>query len=136
MKKNILSVFLILISLILISLGLYYFLKIPLINSFRIVFGSLYLLFLPGFILTYIFFPKTKEFSKERQKNSIDWIERIALSFGLSIAIVPLTVFYLNLLGIKITFINTFLIILAIVIILSIILAVRLKRFNRNDIYH
>jgi len=56
-------------------------------ESFRIVFGSVYVLFLPGFILTFVFFPRTKEFdSKEKENGAIDWIERIALSFALSIA--------------------------------------------------
>lgn len=87
-------------------------------ESFRIVFGSVYVLFLPGFILSFVFFPKTKEFdSKEREKGEIDWIERIALSFALSIAIVPLAVFYLNLIGVKINLINSFLTILGIVVI-------------------
>ena len=41
-------------------------------------------------------------------EDEIDVIERIALSFGLSIALFLLLIFYLNyLLGIKITFINS-----------------------------
>ncbi|MFW5746867.1 MAG: DUF1616 domain-containing protein [Nanoarchaeota archaeon] len=59
----------------------------PLVQSVRIVFGSVYVLFLPGFAWTYAFF------------SDIDIIERVALSFALSIAIVPLTIFYLSLLG-------------------------------------
>ena len=86
------------------------------LESFRIVFGSVYVLFLPGFIISFIFFPKTNE------KKGIDWLERIALSFALSIAIVPLVVFYLNLAGIKITLLSTSLIILGIIIVSVIIL--------------
>ncbi|MBS3088392.1 DUF1616 domain-containing protein [Candidatus Pacearchaeota archaeon] len=87
-------------------------------ESFRIVFGSVYVLFLPGFILTFVFFPRTKEFdSKEKENGAIDWIERIALSFALSIAIVPLAVFYLNLIGVKINLLNSFLTILGIIAI-------------------
>lgn len=52
----------------------------------QIIFGAVFVLFVPGFALSFAFFPK----------KEIDWIERIALSFGLSIAIVPLLVFYLN----------------------------------------
>ena len=93
------------------------------LESFRIVFGSVYVLFLPGFIISFIFFPKTKEFdSKDKHKGEIDWLERIALSFALSIAIVPLVVFYLNLAGIKINLLNTSLIILGIMIASVIIL--------------
>jgi len=85
------------------------------LESFRIVFGSVYVLFLPGFIISFIFFPKTKEFDKKGE--GIDWLERIALSFALSIAIVPLAVFYLNLAGIKISLLNTALIILGIILV-------------------
>jgi uncharacterized membrane protein len=63
---------------------------LPILQSFRIVFGSVFVLFLPGFVWTYVFFKK-----QER-------LERIALSFALSIAIVPLLVFYANLLGMPI----------------------------------
>ena len=81
------------------------------LQSFRIVFGSIYVLFLPGFIISFIFFRKTSE------KEGIDWLERIALSFALSIAVVPLVVFYLNLIGVKINLLNTSLIILVIIAI-------------------
>lgn len=56
------------------------------LNVLRIIFGSIFILFLPGYFWSFAFFNKGK----------IDLIERIALSFGLSIALVPLTVFYLN----------------------------------------
>jgi len=83
-----------------------------LLDSFRIVFGSVYVLFLPGYFLTYLFFPKNLN-----ENERIDAIERIALSFALSIAVVPLIVFYLNLLGMKISVVNVFITILAIIII-------------------
>ena len=68
------------------------------IELIQILFGSLFVLFIPGFAWTFVFF----------KKDEIDAIERIALSFGLSIALVPLLIFYLNyLFGIKITFINS-----------------------------
>jgi uncharacterized membrane protein len=69
----------------------------------RMIIGSIFVLFIPGFAWTFAFF----------EKNEIDAIERIALSFGLSIALVPLTVFYLNyLFHIKITALNSFIVIL------------------------
>lgn len=74
-----------------------------------LVFGSIFMLFLPGFALSWLFFP---------QKSEIDWVERIALSFGLSIAVVPLAVFCLNLLfGARIDFQNIAIIVAAITII-------------------
>jgi LPXTG-motif cell wall-anchored protein len=98
-------------------------------ESFRIVFGSVYVLFLPGFILTYLFFPKTKSFdSKAEEKGSIDWIERIALSFALSIAVVPLVVFYLNLIGLKINLLNSFFTILGIIILSLIGIYVKFRK--------
>lgn len=58
------------------------------------IIGSVIFLFLPGLSLSFGLFP---------MKGEIDWIERIALGFGLSIAIVPIIMFLLNfLIGIKI----------------------------------
>ncbi len=84
------------------------------ITPLRIVFGSIYVLFLPGFILSFIFFPL--------KEKGIDLIERIALSFALSIAVVPLVIFYLNLIGLKISALNSFLSILGIIIVELVVL--------------
>jgi uncharacterized membrane protein len=56
------------------------------LEGLRLVFGGIFVLFAPGFAWSYVFFRHRK----------IDWIERLALSFGLSIALVPLAVFWLN----------------------------------------
>jgi uncharacterized membrane protein len=53
----------------------------------RVALGLLFVLFLPGYSLIAALFPKDKD---------IDWIERVALSFGLSIAVVPLLGLLLN----------------------------------------
>jgi uncharacterized membrane protein len=53
----------------------------------RIAFGLLFALFLPGYALISALFPK---------RDRLGGIERLALSFGLSIAIVPLIGFILN----------------------------------------
>jgi len=53
----------------------------------RIVIGLPFLLFFPGYALIAFLFP---------EKQSLDLIERVALSFGLSIAITPLIGFGLN----------------------------------------
>lgn len=60
---------------------------LPDIKLFRIALGLPFLLFLPGYTLLSALFPK---------KSSLDSIERVALSFGLSIAIVPLIGLILN----------------------------------------
>ncbi|MBO8180448.1 MAG: DUF1616 domain-containing protein [Archaeoglobus sp.] len=89
----------------------------------RIIAGSIFVLFLPGFAWSYVFF----------KKNEIDIIERIALSFGLSIAIVPLTVFWLNyLFKVKITFINVSMIIISLTIVAVVISYVASKMSNRQ----
>ncbi len=56
-------------------------------NVLRIILGSPFLLFFPGYTLVAALFPK---------REGMDGIERIALSFGLSIAVVPLIGFILN----------------------------------------
>src|SRR3989339_365483 len=112
------SILAIIFTLNLISLGITIFTALSYLESLRIIFGSIYVLFLPGFIISYLFFPKTRPFEdNEKENGAIDYIERIALSFALSIAIVPLAVFYLNLIGIKINLLNSSLIILGIILI-------------------
>lgn len=56
-------------------------------SAVRAVLGLVFVLILPGYVTTATLFP-----SKER----IDWIERGALSLGLSVAIVPLVGLLLN----------------------------------------
>ncbi|WP_414468886.1 DUF1616 domain-containing protein [Methanobacterium sp. ACI-7] len=65
------------------------FIAIPVLNeSFvRTIFGLLFILFLPGYSLIAALFPK---------KDDLDSIERLALSFGLSIAVSPLIGLLLN----------------------------------------
>ena len=53
----------------------------------RIILGLPFLLFFPGYTLIVALFPK---------KESLGGVERLALSFGLSIAVVPLMGFVLN----------------------------------------
>ncbi len=84
--------------------------KLTFLESLRITLGTPYVLFLPGYIISFIFFKK------------IDIIERIALSFALSIAIVPLIIFYLNLIGMPINLWSSVLTIAGIIIISLIIL--------------
>jgi len=114
-KNTLLKPLLVLLFLIIISLILSIWK--PLIFSFRVVFGSFYFLFLPGLVLSFSFF----------NKEEIDIIERIALSFALSISVIPLFVFYLNLAGIKINLLNVFLITTAIIILGLILLWTKRK---------
>ncbi len=117
--------------LLLISIILNFFTSLSFFESLRIVFGSVFVLFLPGLIISYIFFPKTKSFDsdktndeKDGKSQGIDWIERIALSFALSISVIPLVVFYLNLVGVKINTLNVFFIVLGVMLISAVILVI------------
>lgn len=101
--------------LLLISINLFFLASMTFLQSLRVVFGSVYLLFLPGFLVSFIFFPQTRKF--EKGGEGIDWLERLALSIALSIAIVPLAVYYLHLIGMRISALSTFFTVLGICII-------------------
>ena len=77
-------------------------------TPFRVIFALPFILFVPGYLLIAALFPADED---------LDWIERIALSFGLSIAVVPLIGLGLNYTpwGIRLDPIVTALVIFAIV---------------------
>ena len=80
-----------------------FFERLPVI---RALLGFILVFFLPGFAWTLVFFKQIKV------------VERIALSFGLSIAIVTLSILALNLLlGVSLTGLNSLLIIVVVTII-------------------
>ncbi len=119
----------IIMILLAISFLITIFTSIEFLSSLRITFGSIFVLFIPGFVLTFVFFPLKNE------KEKIDLLERIALSFALSIAVVPLAVFYFNLIGVKINVINSSLIILGIIFIGFILIYLRHKKiWNKNKL--
>ena len=62
---------------------------LPVVNQtpLRVVFGLPLVLFVPGYVLIAALFPRN---------DDLDWLERVALSFGLSIAVVPLLGLVLN----------------------------------------
>lgn len=79
------------------------------LSIIQAIIGLPLVLFIPGYALSHAFFPKKKD---------LDLMERIALSFGLSFALIPLTVFFLNkFLKIPITVYSSFSIIIAITLI-------------------
>jgi len=72
----------------------------------RGILGFILVFFIPGFAWTLVFFKR------------VNLLERIALSFGLSIAVVTLSILVLNkLIGIRITGLNSVLIILVITVV-------------------
>lgn len=93
------------------------------IEILRMIFGSIFVLFIPGLVWSFVFFGK----------KEIDWIERVALSFGLSIALVPLTVFYLNyLFSVPINLVNASLTIVGICAVGGIIYKLKEKGKFKN----
>lgn len=68
----------------------------------RVVLGLPFVLFIPGYAFIAALFPEagappaSEEDNKESDRDGIDGIERVALSFGLSIAVVPLIGLVLN----------------------------------------
>jgi len=94
---------------------------LPVLQSFRIVFGAVYLLFLPGFVWSWVFW----------KKDELNVIERLTLSLALSIAIVPLVVFLMNKLGIKINLLNPSIEILGIILLGIIYILLENKLFKR-----
>lgn len=91
---------------------------------FKVVFtvvGAIYVLFLPGLALSFVFF----------RRSAIDIIERIALSFALSIAVVPLLAFYLNILGIELTRLNVILEVLLVIVLSGLAVFVR-NRYTKT----
>ena len=104
------GVVVVIVALGIISSMIAMFSMIELLTSFKILFGGAYMLFLPGFILSYIFLSKTKNpKEKSKKKGTLTWLERIALSIGISILLVPVVVFYLGLIGVEINVLNSFL---------------------------
>lgn len=88
-------------------------------KALRIVFGVSFVLFLPGFIFSYVFFPSQANFlaKNESERQEIDSIERIILSFALSMAMVPLLIFLMNKLGMIINLVNSLIVIFGIILI-------------------
>lgn len=87
----------------------------------RVLFGALYALFLPGFLLSYAF----------TGEKELEVPERIALSIALSVAAVSILVFYLQVAGVTISLLTIFLAVLLICIAASII-ALRKEVFRRH----
>ena len=95
------------------------------LEGLRIFFGSVFILFVPGFAWSYVFFAR----------KNIDWIERVALSFGLSIALVPLTIFWLNwLFKMKITLVNTSLAVCGLMAIAGVCILINRSSWGKNAI--
>jgi uncharacterized membrane protein len=88
----------------------------------RVVLGFIIVFLLPGFAWTFVFFKR------------INNIERIALSFGLSIALVTLSIIALNmLLGMRINGTNALVTIIVITIIALVIYLIKRLLTRRSE---
>ncbi len=80
-----------------------FFERLPIVKA---ILGFILVFFLPGFTWTFVFF------------RQINVIERVALSFGLSITVVTLSLLSLNrLIGLRITEFNSVLVIIVVTIL-------------------
>ena len=90
----------------------------------RVILGIILVFFLPGFAWTLVFF----------NNRQINLVERLALSLGLSIAIVTLSVLALHkLIGVRITGANSVLAVLAITVIPVLWYLIRRNIRKRRD---
>jgi len=106
----------ILVACILFSLLMKILINYPFFSFLRALLGMIYVLFLPGYVVVRLFFEK------------LDFLEKAALSFGLSIAIVILAVMFTNMvLRIPITALSNFLVLLA-----AMIITVVVKRYQKQ----
>lgn len=112
----------ILAVLVLSAISLVLNIWMPFGQSFRIIFGSVYLLFLPGFAWSWIFW----------KSMELDAIERFTLSLVISIAFVPLTVFLLNKFGVKINLLNSILEIGALITFAIIVKFLNFRHFTSH----
>jgi len=78
------------ITCMLISIILVPVILLNIENTLRIILGLPFVIFIPGYILIFALFPTKKT------DESIELLERFALSFGVSVAIIPLISLALN----------------------------------------
>lgn len=94
-----------------------------LLEAIRLFFGGIFILFTPGFAWSFVLF----------KKREIDLIERLAISIGLSIALVPLTVFWLNFLfRVEVSLLNTILIVCGLTVIPAVYIIIKRSSWGKN----
>lgn len=93
------------------------------IMGLRVVFGSLYILFFPGLLITIAAFPH----------RQLEIPEYVVFSFAFSITIVPLASFYLNLIGVPFSAVQVFLTV-TIISLMAIIYAFIQKKLRSRPV--
>ncbi len=100
-------------------------------SSFRIVFGTIYMFFIPGFFILELLFPSKEH--DERQSIQF-WVERITLSIAVSFILVPFIIALLYRLGIALSPLSIFLEIFGIILISLIFRWIRyLSHYWKDD---
>jgi uncharacterized membrane protein len=102
------------------------FILMPVLNDtfIRVILGILLVLFLPGYSFISFLFP---------EKEDLDGVERIALSFCLSISITPLITLLLNFTPLGINLIPILISISVFTILMSIITYIRRQRLSEKE---
>ncbi len=136
MKKDLVRN-LVLIILGLIAVSLILSMKFTLLESFQVVFGTIFVLFIPGLVWSYVFYTSADSSADTNAdvdadrtlKNKLSWTERIILSFGLSAVMSPLFAFLLSKVGIKITALTCFVEIMILIVAgLAILIITKIKK--------
>ncbi|HAU30922.1 MAG TPA: hypothetical protein DCW46_01240 [Desulfotomaculum sp.] len=115
-----------LIYIIAASLALAFIIFIGNLSTIRIILGLPFVLFFPGYVLIAALFVK---------KDDLDGIERAALSFGLSIAVVPLIGLALNYTPFGIRLTPVLISLIAFIVIVSGIAFFRRKKLSQEECY-
>lgn len=67
------------------------------IEILRVIIGTILVFFIPGFVWSYLLLEQEKESEDSSHTKFFNVVERIAVSIVLSLVLVPLTTFLLNL---------------------------------------
>lgn len=120
----------VIIATCLFALSIILTIWLPFLQALRFIFGIVLLLFIPGFLITEVAFPR----NSNKESRQLDWIERVTLSFALSITVVSPVVYFSNQAGVAITTQNILFEILGLIVLLMVILAImrlRLKHLSK-----
>ncbi len=112
------------ICVIVISIALVFIIQFIPDNVARIIVGLPFVLLFPGFTLISVLFPR---------KESLGGIERLALSFGLSLAVVPLIGLILNYTSWGITLYSVLYSLFGFVVVFAIIAIIRQRNIPENE---
>lgn len=102
----------------------------------RVVFGLPFVLILPGYALVAALFPEAGGTDGDGEREGIDGIERVALSFGLSIAVVPLVGLVLNFTPFGIRLLPILVSVSGLTVTLSVVGAVRRWQLPEPEQFH